>query len=393
MTEKAPLWTKNFILISLLNFSLVLTFYLLVIVIVDFAMAELGATTAQAGLISGVFIIGTLLGRLLIAKVMNQLGGRLTLALGLGGFFLFSLLYFLPLGLNSFFALRFLHGFMMGVASTVLGTTIAQIIPATRRGEGIGYYSMSNTLGTAIGPFVAIWMMLHTGYQSIFIVSSLIAFIAFLACFAVKFPKITTSKAQNITTQSQWIEQYLEPKAIPIAMIILISSICYAGVLAFINLYAKEIDLVAAATLYFLIYAVAVILSRPFTGPLMDRKGENIVIYPAFICMVLGLILLSQASTAWMLLLSAIFMGLGFGNVQSICQTIAVKRVELARMGYATSTFFIFLEMGLGFGPYLLGLCLDVVTYSHMYLFTAAVAVVAMVLYTVLHARHSKIKS
>ena len=392
MTEKAPLWTKNFVLISLLNFSLVLTFYLLVIAIVDFALAELGASTAQAGLISGVFIIGTLLGRLLIAKVMNRLGGRLTLAIGLGGFLLFSLLYFLPMGMNSFFAVRFLHGFMMGVASTVLGTTIAQIIPATRRGEGIGYFSMSNTLGTAIGPFVAIWMMLHTGFQSVFLVSSLIALLAFLGCFAVQFPQLNVSQAATQNVQTKWIEQYLEPKTLPIAFIILISAICYAGVLAFINLYAKEIDLVSTATLYFLTYAIAVILSRPFTGPLMDRKGENVVIYPAFICMIIGLVLLSQTNSAWMLLLSAAFMGLGFGNVQSICQTVAVKRVELNRMGYATSTFFIFLEMGLGFGPYLQGLSLDVFVYSHMYLLTAAIAIVAMVLYTVLHARHTKIK-
>ncbi len=92
--DKAPLWTSNFILISLVNFQLVLVFYLLVIVIVGYSVAELGASTAQAGLVSGLFIVGTLLGRIIIGKLLNRLGLKLTLLSGLTGFFdLFRTLY------------------------------------------------------------------------------------------------------------------------------------------------------------------------------------------------------------------------------------------------------------------------------------------------------------
>ncbi len=175
MQNKAALWTRNFILVSAINFQLVLTFYLLVVVIVGYAVAELGATTAQAGLISGLFIVGTLVGRLLVGKFLERFGRKTTLIVGLTGFLLFSGLYFIPFGVSMLLFVRFMHGFMMGMASTVLGTIIAQILPASRRGEGIGYYSMSSTLGTAIGPFLAIWMMLNVGYQSIFVVSTVIA--------------------------------------------------------------------------------------------------------------------------------------------------------------------------------------------------------------------------
>lgn len=154
--DSTALWTKNFILVSLINFQLVLTFYLLVVVIVGYAKAELLATTAQAGLISGVFIVGTLLGRLLVGKVLEKFGRRTTMLIGLTGFFLFSLLYFIHMSIGALLIVRFMHGFMMGVAATVFGTIIAQILPVTRRGEGIGYFSMSSTLGTAIGPFLAI---------------------------------------------------------------------------------------------------------------------------------------------------------------------------------------------------------------------------------------------
>lgn len=393
----APLWTRNFVLVSAINFQLVLIFYLLVIVIVGYSVAELGATTAQAGLVSGLFIIGTLIGRFLVGKFLSKFGHRVTLITGLLGFLLFSGLYFLKFDIGMLLIVRFMHGFMMGIASTVLGTIIAQIIPAARRGEGIGYYSLSSTVGTAIGPFLAIWMMLHLGYNVIFTVSSVIALSCVIFGLNIKVPNIQVS-SKNIDTQvdlkkPSWISQFIEMKALPISIIMLLASICYSGVLSFISFYAKEINLVETASVFFLMYALAIMISRPFTGPLLDRKGENIIMYPAFVIMALGLLLLSQAHSSWMLLVSAGLLGLGYGNVQSVCQTVAVKSASIERMGFATSTFFIFLDAGLGFGPYFIGIALDYIGYSQLYLYSAIGAGLCIVMYFLLHGRFSKTRA
>ena len=384
-----PLWTRNFILVSLINFQLVLTFYLLVIVIVGFSIAELGATTAQAGLVSGLFIVGTLIGRLLVAKFLVKFGSKVTMLVGLTGFLIFSGFYFLHLEVGTLLIVRFLHGFMMGVASTVLGTIIAQIIPATRRGEGIGYYSMSSTLGTAIGPFLAIWLMLHVSYNIIFALSSILAFLCLITALFIQVPQLhqVSSIPDQAHTQNSFLSQYIEKSALPIALIMLVSSLFYSGVLSFINFYAKEIDLVEAASFFFLIYALTILLSRPITGPLMDKKGENIIMYPAFLIMALAFFLLSQANSSGLLLICAGLLGLGYGNIQSICQTIAVKSTSLERMGFATSTYFIFLDAGLGFGPYFLGLALDLISYQQLYLYSAIGTLFCIVLYYVLHGK------
>src|SRR5690606_31589866 len=285
--QEAPLWTPNFILISLVNFQLVLVFYLLVIVIVGYSVAGLGASTAQAGLVSGLFIVGTLFGRLLIGKLLNRLGLKNTLVIGLTGFLLFSGLYMIPTKLEVLLGIRLIHGFMMGMAPTVLGTVIAQTIPATRRGEGIGYFSMSSALGTAIGPFVGIWLMTNFNYQVIFVFTSVVALSCLICSLFIQPPQIKiTNPVNHIENQSSSrLAQYIEPKALPISMIVLIVATCYSGVLSFIHFYAKEINLVETASFFFLMYAIAILLSRPFTGPLMDRKGENIIIYPAIVIM------------------------------------------------------------------------------------------------------------
>lgn len=388
-----PLWTRNFILVSLINFQLVLTFYLLVVVIVGYAIAEMHASTAQAGLISGLFIVGTLIGRLLVGKFLAHFGRRTTMFVGLIGFFLFSLLYFIQLNVSGLLIVRFMHGFMMGIAATVFGTIIAQILPVSRRGEGIGYFSMSSTLGTAIGPFLAIWMMLHTGYTLIFIVSSTVAFSCLFVSIFIRVPNISQASqsldTQVTTTKASFISQYIEKNAIPISLIMLFASIFYSGVLSFINFYAKEIDLVQAASFFFLMYAVAILISRPITGPLMDRKGENIIMYPAFIVMAIAFYLLSIVDTPTILLICAGLLGLGYGNIQSICQTIAVKSTSLERMGFATSTYFIFLDAGLGFGPYFLGMTLDFISYQQLYLYSAIGSLACIGLYYVLHGRYS----
>lgn len=391
MNENAPLWSRNFILVSSINFQLVLTFYLLVVVIVGYAVAELGATTAQAGLVSGLFIVGTLIGRLFVGKFLERFGRKTTLIVGLTGFLIFSGFYFMKFDVSMLLLVRFMHGFMMGMASTVLGTIIAQILPPTRRGEGIGYYSMSSTLGTAIGPFLAIWMMLHIGYNAIFIVSSIIAVSCLVVALLIQVPNLPQQNnpldLSVPVEKPSWISQFVEHKALPISFIMLLASICYSGVLSFINFYAKEIDLVETASFFFLMYAIAILISRPFTGPLLDRKGENIIMYPAFIIMAIAMVLLSQVQSSFMLLLCAGLLGFGYGNIQSVCQTVAVKSASIERMGFATSTFFIFLDAGLGFGPYFIGQALDYIDYSQLYFYSAMCVLACIVIYYLLHGR------
>ncbi|SPL70640.1 MFS transporter [Acinetobacter stercoris] len=396
MNSKARLWTQNFILCSAINFQLVLIFYLLVVVIVGYAVSELAASTAQAGLVSGLFIVGTLIGRLLVGKFLTKFGRKTTLIVGLIGFLIFSILYFIHLGIGFLLFVRCFHGFMMGMASTVLGTIIAQILPPSRRGEGIGYYSMSSTLGTAIGPFLGIWLMFNVGYEAIFSISTAIAISCLITSFFLKVPEFITSQQdkhpQPDIVKTDWIAQFIEPKALPIAIVIFIASICYSGVLSFVHFYAKSLDLVGAATFFFLMYSLAILVSRPFTGRLLDKKGENIIMYPALIILAASLFLLSQVHNAGMLLLCAALLGFGFGNIQSVCQTIAVKSTSVERMGLATSTFFIFLDAGLGFGPFFIGKLLDYMSYSHLYFYSGFIAILCIVLYFTLHGKNASQK-
>src|SRR5699024_11356587 len=102
-----------------------------------------------------------------------------------------------------------------------------------------------------------------------------------------------------------------------------ILTLSFAIMLSFINFFAIEIDLFETAILFFVVYAVAILVSRPFTGRLMDIKGANAIMYPAFILFSSGLLLLSVTSSSVVFLIAGALIGLGYGNMQSTTQAIA----------------------------------------------------------------------
>ncbi|MEK5067749.1 MFS transporter [Sporosarcina sp. FSL K6-1508] len=390
MTQTKPkLWTKDFIVVSSVNFILTLIFYLLMVTIAVYAVAEFNATTSQAGLVTGIFIIGTLIGRLFIGRFIDSIGRKRTLFIGLIFFTLTTTLYFANFGLTFLLINRLVHGIALGVASTATGTIVAQIIPTTRRGEGIGYYSMSATLATAIGPFIGLFMSQHTSYPVIFGFCLVLGVICLLTAFFLRVP-VVEKATDTVAIKGFKLSNFIEPKALPIAVVTLAVAFCYSSVLSFINFYAIEINLVETASFFFVIYAIAVLVSRPFTGRLMDVKGANYIMYPAFLIFGAGMLLLSSASSGFTLLAAGALIGLGFGNMQSSTQAIAVKLTPTHRLGLATSTFFIALDAGLGFGPYLLGFIIPVTGYSTLYIIMGVLVLATSVLYYFLHGKKER---
>lgn len=389
--KQERLWTKNFIMISSVNFLLTLVFFLLVVIIGLYAVDEFNATTSQAGLVTGIFIVGTLIGRLFIGARIERIGRKKTLIIGFILFNTVTLFYFFSSSITVLLITRLLHGISLGIASTAAATIVAFIIPMARRGEGIGYFSMSSTLATAIGPFIGLLLTQVTTFQTIFAICFGVGIVGLLAGLVVQVPTLKLDVAKEPGVKQKFsVRRYLEPSAIPIAFVTLAVAFCFSSVLSFMNFYAIEQDLIKAASVFFLVYAISVLVSRPFTGRLMDLKGANYVMYPAFVLLAAGLVVLGSATSSLSFLIAASLIGFGFGNIQSCTQAIAVKITPRERMGMATSTFFIFLDAGLGFGPYILGFVLGIVSFSQMYLSLGFVAFVTIGLYYAVYGRSEK---
>lgn len=385
--NEKKLWTKDFVTISVINAIVFLTHFLLIVTIASYAVDKFHASMDMAGLVAGIFILGALIGRLGTGRVIEGIGSNRVLIVSTMLFIVTSALYFAAVSLSLLIIIRVLHGIVFGVASTATGTIVAQIIPTSRRGEGIGFYSIGAILAVAVGPFIGIFLIQHADFRMIFVMASLLAAISFALSFAVNKP-VYEKPVQEATVASRFrLSDFLEYKAIPISLIILVIGFSYSGLLIFIPLYAKEIHLERAASFYFLVYSIAVLVTRPLTGRLMDIKGANFVVYPCLLLYAAGMLIFSQASVGITLLLAAVLLAMGYGNLISSAQAISIRGVPPHRMGLAITTFFIFVDLGFGIGPYLLGALVGVTGYRGLYVIMTFVILASIPLYYILLGR------
>ncbi|WP_234340239.1 MFS transporter [Gorillibacterium timonense] len=391
--EKERLWTKDFLSITIVNFVLWLSMYLLLVQMAPYAKQHYHASTSMAGLVASIFVIGSLIGRLFAGKQINAIGSKRMLICSILLTVVFIFFYLVQTNLEQLMIIRLLHGIGVGMSTTATGTIVAQVIPRARNGEGIGYFSLSSVLATAIGPFIGIALAHAYGFRSIFLFSLAVGILSLAAAFLVNSPSPLKSQAEEGAEKSKSrfrLSDYLEVRALPIALVTLVIGFCYSGVLSFLTVYAAEIDLVDASSFFFLVYALSALLSRPVTGKLLDRRGGNVITYPAFAAFAVGMLLFSQAHSGFVILAAAVFIGLGYGNLQSCTQSLALKVTPHHRMGLANSTYFIFLDLGIGLGPFVLGYLVPIVGYRGLFLSIVAVILLGALLYHPLHGKRDK---
>jgi len=388
MKQKPKLWTKDFITISLANFFIFLTFYLLMVTVAVYTMDHFHASQSMAGLAASIFVLGAVLVRPIAGKTISNIGHKKMLLISLVLFLLASISYQQVSSISMLFLVRFIHGIAFGIATTATGSIAAEIIPNERRGEGTGYFSMSMNLAMAFGPFIGLIIMQHFNDSTIFIAATVFSIIAILTALLSHVPKIPHHLQQHEGKTGLKFSDFFEKTAIPISLLIGFAGFIYSSILTFLTSFAQEIDLVTAASFFFVMYAVFLLASRPFTGVWFDKYGDNFIMYPSIVLFACGYLLLSLAQVSIMLLAAGALIGIGFGTFQSSTQAIAVKKAPHHRISLATSTYFTFYDLGIGVGPFLLGFVIPFTGFRGLYLAMAILAFICLFLYYFLHGKH-----
>jgi MFS family permease len=375
------------VIIWLVNFFNAICFLLLVIVMSKVATDRFGASPAVAGLSASIFVIGSFVTRPL-GKSIHRIGQTRTLYIGSFFSLVLTLAYFVVNSAGTLILVRFLHGAAHGTTALAVGTIVAGVVPPKRYGEGIGYFTLGQTLSTAIGPAIGLLLITHGGFDPIIIICAAAMGIALVLLPFSRVTDLQLTPEQVAETEGFKLSNYIERKAVPIGLALMVAFLSYSSVSSFLALYSEDIGLTTAAEAFFLVYAIVIFFTRPFVGRRFDARGENSVIYPAILMFAAGLAILALAHRGSVLLLAAAVLGLGFGAVTACGRALTVRVTPLHRMGQATSTFYIFGDTGLGLGPLVCGLLIPVTGYRGMYAVMAAVAVGSLVIYHMLHGRY-----
>ena len=383
--QKEKLFNTGFITITTINFIVFLIYYCFVVITAKFATSELGANPAQAGFAAGIYIIGTLIARLYIGKKLELIGRKQMLRFGAIIYLVTTIAYLISTNIIILDTVRFLNGFAYGTISTAANAIVTAYIPESRNGEGINYYGLSTSLAAAIGPFIGILLLPIVGFKSVIILAIVLSVLVTVACYLFPVQNIELTDDHKKLLNSWSLNTFIEYKVLFISIVAFLIGLSYSSVLGFLSIYADNLGLSTAGAFFFVVYALIITLTRPFAGQIFDAKGENAVMYPSFIFLAIGLLTLSYTTTSFMLLLSGALIGLGYGTFMSNGQAVCLKLVESSKVSIALSTYFIGLDLGLGFGPYALGTVHSFLSYSGIYVLCAVLTVAVAILYAIFY--------
>lgn len=332
-TEK--IWTRDFTLICISNFFIFLGFQMTLPTIPLF-VEHLGGNEQLIGLVVGIFTFSALLIRPFAGHQLEIRGRRFVYLLGLAIFVLSVGTYGIISSLLFLFLFRMVQGIGWGFSTTASGTIATDLIPAKRRGEGMGYFGLFGNIALAFGPSLGLTLAGTISYTKLFSICAILGLVALILSSRIHYKKIEPVKENP----RKW--DFYEETALPPSILLFFITVSFGGIAAFLPLYTVQKG-ISGIEWYFLLFAVALMISRTFAGRLYDQKGHRAVFVPGAFSIVLAMLLLAWLPSSLVLYIAAFMYGLGFGALQPALQAWAVQTAPDNRKGMANATFFLLL--------------------------------------------------
>ena len=375
------IFTKSFFLIFGALLFTALVMYALMSTVTEYA-TSMGTTATIAGLVSGIYIFGGLCSRVYSGNALDRIGWKKTAIIFMSIHFIACLLYFIVNDVTLLLIVRFIHGIGFGASANAIVTIATAILPKKRFGEAFGYFMLGTTIAVGLGPFIGGFLYDTTGSYGCFAAASVFSAIA-LICMSLidvsRYDPINRSFDEKEENTYSGLEKVFEYGAIPVSLFTALTSLGYVSILSFYRLYAVEINLTTVFSWFFIIYSVCLILTRPLAGKIQDRGGDKIICVTGIIAQSIGLFLIAWIPSNVTVIICAICAALGIGTLNSACTTIITRDAPENRRPYAVSTFFIFCDATMGFGPALLGSFVSASTgYAPLYFISSFITLLAL---------------
>ena len=382
-TMKERLATPSYILIIAANFLQFFGFWLLIPVLPFYLQEVFNADKTSIGAILSCYTIAALCMRPFSGYLLDTFSRK---PLYLLAYFFFTAMfggYMLAGTLTLFIIFRIIHGFSFGMVTVSGNTIVIDIMPSSRRGEGLGYYGLANNIAMSIGPMTGLFLHdASVGYTFIFSCSLIACMIGFLCAYLVKTPYKTPVKREPIS-----LDRFILLKGIPAGISLLLLSIPYGMTTNYVAMYAKQIGITSSTGFFFTLMAIGMAVSRLFSGKLVD-KGKITQVIQAGMYLVCScffglsacgwIIDWNYQATVVFFFAIALLLGIGFGTMFPAYNTLFVNLAPNNQRGTATSTYLTSWDVGIGIGMVVGGYIAEISTFKIAYLSGAALTVFSL---------------
>lgn len=386
------LWNRNYCKVMTANFALFFAFYLLTPLLPLYLHETFGATKDVIGLVLSGYTVTALLFRPFSGYMVDSFPRRTVLLAAYSAFAIFFAGYLAASTLLLFTLVRTLHGGPFGAVTVANSTVAIDVLPSSRRNEGIGYYGLSNNLAMAISPTFAIFIYSQThNFQLLFWLAFAIALFGLTVDATVKLcPRETTAAPQKLS-----LDRFFLRRGWLIGLNMVFFGFCFGVLSNYLAIYGKQVLHMTGGTgTWFMLCAVGLILSRLQGGKalrqgrLTHNASEGMVIslvgYTLFILLptlAQQLHLSTQSLPLAGYYGSAILIGLGNGHLWPAFQNMMISVAHHNERGTANSTILISWDIGMGLGVLAGGILSELLGYSPAFWTVALVNLLGVALY------------
>ncbi len=370
----------------MLNFS----FMLLMPVLPLYLKEQFGADKDTIGLVLSGYALTALLTRPLSGFVVDRYKRRMVLLLCNLLFFIFFGGYMVAGSLLWFFVFRTLHGAPMGLVTVANSTVAIDVLPSSRRAEGIGYYGMSNNLSSAISPLLGLMLYELTGnFHLLFLMALVAAGLVLLSNWCINL----NPREQVVNKRPISLDRFFLLKGWPLAISMTCFAMSYGVISTYLAIYGKEqLGMTSGTGWFFTLLSIGLIVSRLFgarslrMGQITENASHGVIV-SAFGYALFALVQHPVAYYA-----SALIIGLGNGHMFPAFQTMFINLGRNNQRGTANSTLLTAWDLGIGLGIIVGGWMIEHYSYAATFGMAAVVNVAGM-LYFLLHARAHFLKN
>ncbi len=377
------LWSKAFILVGVTNFLLFFAFYELLPILPLYIFEKFHAGATVSGIIISLYTIGALFCRPFAGFLVDSFSRK---PLYFVMYFFFTAMFIGYAAAGALFVLgivRLLHGISFGIASTAGSTIAIDVLPSSRRGEGIGYFGVTTNLAFATGPMTGMFLYESHGANPVIALSLTLCVIGLLLILPIR----TKLKPIKKNAAPLSLDRFFLTKAIPQFLNMFFIGCAYGPLTNYVALYARQNNLSGSGYFYALI-AVGLISSRLLTGKLIDRGYLTRLVSIGLVLVTAAYFLFSLVPNQAIFLLSAFFIGSGLGLVFPGYQTMCVNLARHDQRGTATSTYLTGWDLGIGIGILVCGPLAEAFSYATMFFCCAALLLVSAVFFVKKTAPH-----
>ena len=392
--SKDKLFTRSYILVCVANFLTSFSFFLLVPTLPFYLADVYGVSSDVVGLVLSCYVVAVLCIRPFAGFVADIFPRKRVYIIS---YMLFALLfsgYLLIKGdILQFVLLRVLHGFAFGALNTTGNTLVIDVMPSSRRGEGLGYFGVTNNLGMAVGPMTGLFIISNLGYNLLFALALCASLVGVVAALFV-----LVKKRQPVPHDGPLfsLDRFLLIEGVPASLAFFMLAIPYGMTSSYIAIYAAEIGIVNGAGLFFTMQAAGLIVSRLISGRQVDRGLVTQTISRGMVIALVGIAAeaLLAVVAGWsavaaniLYFVSALLVGYGFGTIFPAFNTLFINMAPNSRRATANATYLTGWDVGIGAGM-LLGGALSTGGYSGSFAFGAILVLAASIYFKVYVVKH-----